>query len=68
MQATEPILAFVGKPESVAMPLQIMLAIESILDRVATELQLPQERVRSLNMYQPGEKAVCGQAVEAGQA
>ncbi|KAK9866639.1 hypothetical protein WJX84_012043 [Apatococcus fuscideae] len=46
---------------------QIMLAIESILDRVATELQLPQERVRSLNMYQPGEKAVCGQAVEAGQ-
>ncbi|KAK9830775.1 hypothetical protein WJX74_006631 [Apatococcus lobatus] len=46
---------------------QIMLAIESIMDRVAAELQLAPEHVRSLNMYREGEKAVCGQGVEAGQ-
>ncbi len=44
-----------------------MLGIESIMDRVASELQMPPEQVRTLNMYVEGEKAVCGQAVEAGQ-
>lgn len=47
--------------------MQIMLAIESIMDRVAVELELSPEHVRSLNMYREGEKAVCRQAVEAGQ-
>ena len=44
-----------------------MLGIESIMDRVAAELQMPPEQVRAQNMYAEGERAICGQAVEAGQ-